>query len=162
MSTHPVIQWTQDDQAHCALWRTASEASAPTRVLVADDHLTADEAYKWACQGTAFLWRGDFQNARQMLIALANRIDRSSRRRDRAIEPATPAAAAEAFHQYRQARAQRARTLGALLVVLDESYRVESRRAPDVREACVEAFGPAGETSVLSLRSLLGLNGPHE
>ena len=36
------------------------------------------------------------------------------------------------------------------------------RRAPDVRRACEEAYGPADGTSVVSLRELLGLIGAHE
>jgi hypothetical protein len=32
-------------------------------VVIADDQMTANDAYGLACQGTALLWRGDFQNA---------------------------------------------------------------------------------------------------
>src|SRR6185437_14500096 len=52
--------------------------------------------------------------------------------------------------------------LGMLLVPLDGDYGIPLRRAPDVREACAEAYGPAEGTSVTSLRSLLGLIGAHE
>src|SRR5258707_5487228 len=69
---------------------------------------------------------------------------------------------AEAFHLYRQARSQRARTLGALLVPLDEDYGIPLRRAPDIRQACLEAYGPGEGPSVASLRALLGLIGAHE
>lgn len=37
-----------------------------------------------------------------------------------------------------------------------------NRSAPDLREACSEAYGPGGEPSVASLRELLGLVGAHE
>ena len=44
-----------------------------------------------ACQGTALLWRGDFQNARQMLYALAARADRPQRKPKKpAISPMPP------------------------------------------------------------------------
>ena len=69
---------------------------------------------------------------------------------------------AEAFHLYRQARAQRARTLSALLMPLDEDYGIPLRRAPDIRQACAEAFGPGEEPSIASLRALLGVIGAHE
>jgi methylase of polypeptide subunit release factors len=36
------------------------------------------------------------------------------------------------------------------------------RRAPDVRRACEEAYGPGDRTSIVSLRELLGLIGAHE
>jgi SAM-dependent methyltransferase len=131
-------------------------------VVIADDHITADDAYGLACQGTALLWRGDFQNARQMLLALASRADRQPRKPGKSAASSRPTSPAEAFHLYRQARSQRARTLGALLVPLDEDYGIPLRRAPDIRQACVEAYGPAEGPSVASLRALLGLIGAHE
>ena len=69
---------------------------------------------------------------------------------------------AEAFHAYRRARSQRARTLNALLIPLNGDYSIPLRRAPDVRQACTEAFGPAESGSVTSLRALLGVIGAHE
>ncbi|MGH8150134.1 MAG: methyltransferase, partial [Steroidobacteraceae bacterium] len=54
------------------------------------------------------------------------------------------------------------RTLGALLVTLDEDYGLDMRRAPDVRQACVEAYGLPDGPSVIALRALLGLIGAHE
>jgi SAM-dependent methyltransferase len=123
--------------------------------------MTADEAYGLAAQGTALLWRGDFQEARQMLTALGNRADR--RKRSSRTSVADPmAGAAEAFHLYRQARSQRARTLNALLIPLNDDYAIPLRRAPDIRQACAEAFGPAQTASVTSLRALLGVIGAHE
>jgi SAM-dependent methyltransferase len=161
LSTHPVIHWTQGDASHTALWRSESGAPPPGRVLIADDNISADEAYGLTCQGTALLWRGDFHNARQLLTAMANRADRRSRQ-FKSTAALMPAAAAAAFHLHRQARAQRARTLGGLLVALDGTYRVEAPRAPDVRQACTEAYGPPLGPSVISLRALLGLIGAHE
>ncbi len=49
-----------------------------------------------------------------------------------------------------------------LLVQLDEDYGIPLRRAPDVRQACAEVYGPGEEPSITSLRSLLGLIGAHE
>ena len=72
------------------------------------------------------------------------------------------AGSAEAFHLYRQARSQRARTLNALLIPLNDDYTIPLRRAPDIRQACTEAFGPAETASVTSLRALLGVIGAHE
>ena len=158
----PVVRWTEAGEARCARWRSESGAPPATRVVIADDRTTAEEAYGLACQGTALLWRGDFQNARQMLVALATRADRRARRRDKAAATPPSASPAQAFHLYRQARAQRARTLSALLVPLDAEYGIPLRRAPDMRQACTEAYGPADGPSVVSLRALLGLVGAHE
>ena len=146
-------------EARSALWRSESGAPAPVRVVEADDRITADEAYGLACQGTALLWHGDFQNARQMLLALGRRADR----RPRSLKgSATPSSALEAFNLYRQARSQRARTLNSLLVPLDEGFTIPLPRAPDVRQACTEAFGQANGPSLISLRGLLGVIGAHE
>jgi methylase of polypeptide subunit release factors len=151
---HPVIGWTEDGQARSARWRSEAGLMPPTRVIVAGDRMKVDDAYRLACEGTALLWRGDFQNARQLLRAMARRIDRAPAR--------SASSPAEAFHIHRQAQAQRARTLAMLLLPFDAEYRIPLRRAPDVREACAEAYGPAEEPFVASLRELLGLIGAHE
>jgi SAM-dependent methyltransferase len=162
VGAHPVVHWTEDGEEHCARWRSESGAPPASRVVIADERITADEAYGLACQGIALLWRGDFQNARQMLLALANRAD-SRRRKSKTLAGSSLATSpAEAFHRHRQARSQRARTLAMLLVPLDEDYGIPLRRAPDVREACAEVYGPGEGPSVISLRSLLGLIGAHE
>ena len=145
-----------------ARWRSERGAPPPKRVVIADDGTKADDAYGLACQGTALLWRGDFQNARQLLKALASRADRPPRKPKGAAVAPTPMSTAEAFHLHRQARSQRARTLGMLLIPLDADYSIPLRRAPDLRQACVEAYGPADGPSVASLRELLGLVGAHE
>ncbi|MBK6742707.1 MAG: class I SAM-dependent methyltransferase [Hydrogenophilales bacterium] len=157
----PVITWTEADTPRSARWRSESGLPPPRRVVVADDTITADAAYRLACEGTALLWRSDFQNARQLLGALTRRIERKPRK-SAAAAKAAPATPVEAFHLHRQAQAQRARTLGMLLIPLDEDYAIPLRRAPDVRPACVEAYGPAEVASVASLRELQGLIGAHE
>ena len=154
----PTIQWLDDGKAFEAQWRSYSGMPPATRVVVADGKMTADEAYGLACQGTALLWRGDFQEARQMLSALGNRSDCRQRR----SRKSSTVGSAEAFHLYRQARSQRARTLNALLIPLNDDYTIPLRRAPDIRQACTEAFGPAKTASVTSLRALLGVIGAHE
>ncbi len=162
MGADPSIHWTEEGEARTALWRSQGGIAAPVRVRVVDDRLTADEAYGLACQGTALLWRGDFQNARQMLKALANRADAAWRKRksSSAVDSGAPSPAA--FHLYRQGRAHRARTLGRLLLPLEPDFRVPLRRAPDVRQACIEVYGPGDVASVVSLRELLGVVGAHE
>jgi len=125
--------------------------------------MTADEAYGLACQGSALLWRGDFQEARQMLNALGRRADRKFTRKARGSAVADSMTdPAEAFHLHRQARSQRARALNALLIPLNDDYSIPLRRAPDIRQACVEAWGAADTTSVTPLRALLGVVGAHE
>src|SRR4030088_3528359 len=162
VDAHPIVHWTEGGEARSARWRSESGAPAARRVVIADDHITADDAYGLACQGTALLWRGDFQNARQMLLALASRADRQPRKPKKSAASSMLTAPAEAFHLHRQARSQRARTLGKLLVPLDADYRIPLRRAPDVRQACLEVYGPGEGPSVAALPALLGLIGAHE
>jgi SAM-dependent methyltransferase len=150
----PRIRWTEADEPREARWRSESGSPPPRRVVVADDRLTADAAYRLACEGTAMLWRGDFNNARQLLKAITRRAERGARK--------PSASPGEAFHLHRQAQSQRARTLAMLLIPLDEDHGVPLRRAPDLRAACTEAYGPAEGPSVTSLRELLGLVGAHE
>jgi SAM-dependent methyltransferase len=158
----PVVRWDEDGRAHAARWRSERGAPAPGNVVLADDRITADDAYGLACQGIALLWQGDFQNARQLLIAMARRADRPRRRPARSAQPPAAKAPAELFNLQRQARSQRARTLGMLLIPLEEDYGIALRRAPDVRQACTEAWGSPDGRSVVSLRELLGLIGAHE
>ncbi len=162
-----VINWIEADTACSARWRSERGAPPPKRVVLADDTLTADTAYRLACEGTGLLWRGDFQNARQLLQALARRIDKTpARKLKKAAKHAADTQApslAEAFHLHRQAQAQRARVLNMLLINFEADYSMTLRRAPDARLACAEAWGTADkQASVASLRELLGITSAHE
>ncbi len=78
----PEISWTDDDgQTHSARWRSLAGHPPPRRVELADDRISADAAYRLACEGTGLLWCGDFQNARHLLQAMTRRIDERSQRR---------------------------------------------------------------------------------
>jgi methylase of polypeptide subunit release factors len=160
------IHWTEAGQPHSARWRSERGAPPPAKIVIADDRMKADDAYGLACQGVGLLWRGDFQNARQMLTALAHRADRQPRKSKPAGKSKSPAEPgrppAELFNLERQARAQRARTLGMLLIPVEADYSIPLRRAPDLREACTEVWGPPTESSVVSLRELQGIVGAHE
>jgi 16S rRNA G1207 methylase RsmC len=155
-----LLTWSEKDTEHSALWR--SDQNLPARVVLADDTLTADAAYRLACEGTGLLWRGDFQNARQLLQAMARRIDKPQKAKRKKSDAAAPAPGA-AFHAHRQAQAQRTRVLSQVLIALDGDYSIGLRRAPDAKQACVQAFGPAsGQASVISLRALQGVIGAFE
>lgn len=161
MSDAPRIHWTDRAQPQSARWRTLADVPPPQRVQLADDTLSADAAYRLVCEGTALLWQGDFHQARQMLQALGRRMDRRAQRRSpppgEGVLPIT-----HAYHLHRKAQAERARTLGLLLVPFDAGHRIPLRRAPDVAQACTEAYGPSDESSVASLRELQGVIGAHE
>ena len=156
------IEWVENGESRSALWRSESGWPAPKKVVIADDTMAADTAYRLALDGTALLWRGDFQNARQLLQALARRIDQKPARAKRTKAGATPPTLTEQFHRHRLAQLQRARTLAMLLIPFEAGYTIPLRRAPDVRQACNEAYGAFGEPFVVSLREVLGLIGAHE
>jgi len=163
MSEHPRIEWDEVGEHFSARWRAENGSPPPKRVIVADDTTKADAAYRLACEGTALLWRGDFQNARQLLTALARRTERKPRKPVPSKVEVVSAQPTEAFHLHRQAQSQRARVLAMLLLPLDGDYSIPLRRAPDVRQACIEAWGePDGLPSMVSLRELQGLIGAHE
>ena len=151
----PVLHWTEGGKACAALWRSERGVNPPKKVVIADDTLAADAAYRLACGGTGLLWRGDFQNARLLLQALARRIDkpakpkREKRVKDSKLGNAAASVAApapvfpEAFHLHRQGQAQRARVLGMVLIPFDADYSIPLRRAPDAKKAFAEAWGMA-------------------
>jgi hypothetical protein len=140
--------------------RSESGLPVPRQVVMGDDTVAADVAYRMMCEGTGMLWRGDFHNARQLLQALSRRTQKRSSKRPVKNQSAD---ISQAFHLYRQALGQRARVLGLLFIPLDADYGIPLRRAPDVGEACFQAWGPSsGQTSMVSLRELLGVVGAYE
>ena len=151
----PSLHWIESGQPHTALWRSEAAVLPPQRVVVADDTLSAPAACHLAAQGTAMLWRGDFQNAKQLVQAMGRRLD------GKPVKTA-PSDLLTAFHQHRMHQAQRARALGMLLLPFEGGHVLPLRRAPDVQAACTEAYGPCDAPYVASLRELLGLLGAHE
>ena len=161
------LSWMEGRAERSAQWRSESGWPAPKKVVVADDTMNADTAYRLALEGTALLWRGDFQNARQLLSALVRRVEHKSDRARRAkagkgaAKDGAPTPS-ELFHRHRLQQLQRARTLAMLLIPFEAGHVIPLRRAPDVREACLEAYGPVDSPYVASLRELLGVIGAHE
>ncbi|CAN7231137.1 class I SAM-dependent methyltransferase [Pseudoduganella sp. LjRoot289] len=159
------IHWTENGEDRSARWRSESGMPPPKRVMLIDDTTNADTAYRLACEGTALIWKGDFQNARQLLQALARRADHKgsgSAKAKKNKAPKVPATVTEAFHLHRQAQSQRGRTLAMLLIPFEADYTIPLRRAPDVKLACNEAYGRGEEAFAMSLRELLGVIGAHE
>lgn len=164
--TPAFITWTTGATSQQLRWHSEAGNAPPKRVVEADDQMAADTAYKLACEGAGLLWRGDFQNARQLLQALGRRVDRARERAQAKgkSKPATVESPAQAFHHHRQMQAQRARILGMLLIPVEPGFVVPLRRAPDVQAACSEAYEPALQAAsfAVSLRELQGLIGAHE
>jgi len=149
------VSWTENGESRTALWLGEQAGNPPRRIVVVDDTLTADAAFQLANQGSHMLWRGDYHNARQLLDALARRVDRKKRRKA-ALSPQ------QAFNQHRLAQSRRARLLGSILLPLDPGPQIPLRRAPDVAAACSDVLGPLGEPALLPLRVLQGILGAAE
>lgn len=157
MNTTNTIHWQEAGKTKTGIWHSENAAPVPKKVQIADDTIKADDAYKLSCEGTALLWRGDFQNAKLLMQALSRRIDRPRKKPKKAGETML-----EAFHLHRQAQSQKARILGMLVIELNVGYNISLRRAPDVKAACEHAYGKSTQTIVVSLREILGLVGAYE
>ncbi|MED7955203.1 class I SAM-dependent methyltransferase [Streptomyces sp. BE303] len=144
-----------------ARWHSENGAPPPGGVIVADDRLRADAAHAWAVRGTAVLWQGDYHGARQLCSALARRAG-ADPHRPQVPGGRAPTTAAEAFRLHREERARTARVAGSLLVLLEADHSLRLRRAPDVRRACREAYGPPDGPRVVALRELLGVLGAQQ
>lgn len=153
------INWYEKNKTQTADWQSEVGNLPPKAVVIADDTTKADDAYRLACEGTALLYRGDFQNAKQLLQAITRRVDR---------KPIKPAATMlEAFHQHRARQIGRANITNKILIELKYG-QCELPRAPDVKAAVQGALILDEKTDklparlVLSLRELLGMVGAHE
>ncbi|QWD71536.1 class I SAM-dependent methyltransferase [Polynucleobacter sp. UB-Siik-W21] len=159
-----MIHWDEAGQSCAAKWHSENGIASHKKIQIGDDTLTADIAYRMACEGTAILYRGDFQNARQLLQALVRRVDKPSKKSKRVdrIEKDKTKSSLDTFNLHRLSQSQRARILGMLLIQVNADHTISLRRAPDVVQACLEAYGGQNESYVISLRELLGVISAHE
>ncbi|MEU4603932.1 class I SAM-dependent methyltransferase [Kribbella sp. NPDC023972] len=115
-------------------------------VITVDDSISADRALRLIERGSALLWEGDFHNGKQLLAALGRRL---------------PAVHGGSFQDQRRMQARRTQVLNSLLIATSD-HTVSLRRAPDVRQACLEAYGPPAGDRLVPLRELLGVIGAHQ
>ena len=164
MTQLTILEWEDGGQAHSAQWHSENGITPHKKIQIADDTLTADIAYRLACEGTAMLYQGDFQNARQLLQALVRRVDKPSKKAARAdrVTKEKFKSPLDTFNLHRLAQSQRARILGMVLIQVNADHTIFLRRAPDVAQACLEAYGAQENAYVISLRELLGVISAHE
>ncbi|MBC7725452.1 MAG: methyltransferase [Burkholderiaceae bacterium] len=154
MDSGSSISWVAAEGGKSLPWLSANGAPAPKRVILVDDTITADAAYRSASQGVALLWNGDYHGARQILTALEHRT--------RPKPDTTTRPMSELFYRYRQNRSHRARILSMILVPLGAGNAIELRRAPDVRDASLAAYGRVDATSAVSLQEIVGAIGAQQ
>lgn len=157
-STHLDVPTPNGNQT--LLWQSAHAWLAPRRLVLATDTLSTEDAYRAVSQGTALLWQGDFQQARQMLAAIKRRLNNKARSFESVTWP-------ERFHRIRLQRSQAARQAGLLLIQVKPGYVIDLARsvAPQtLYEAMQMAYGTRleGESFVLPLSELTGVLSAHE
>ena len=159
-----MICWDEGGQNFSAKWHSENGIAPHKKIQIADDTLTADIAYRLACEGTAILYRGDFQNARQLLQALVRRVDKPPKKSKRVnkLNQEKTKSPLDTFNLHRLAQSQRARILGMLLIQVNADHSISLRRAPDVQQACLDVYGEQADSYVISLRELLGVISAHE
>lgn len=168
----PMLHWQGSEHSGSgtqvsAHWLSANDRPPPKSVVPVDDRLTADQAVKYASQGTAMLWLGDFHNARQLLSAIDRRLSKNPKMSAKLARPnASAVIGSDEFYRIRQVRAQRSRMLSLILVPLafgvnDGAPQVQLPRAPHLAEAISFGYGQqpgygAGD-AVVSLQELNGV-----
>ena len=157
--TETLVSWQEKGKPQSAVWQSEANAAPPKNIIIADDTTNAKVAYKQVCEGASLLYRGDFQNAKQLLQAITRKVD---------IKPILPAEnLTQAFHQHRARQIQRASITNKILIELNHGA-CDLKRAPDVKEAVAGALitnvklDKIPPKMLLSLRELLGMVGAHE
>ena len=158
-TTNLIVTWQEKDKPQQAVWQSEAGNPPPKNIKIADDTTNAKVAYKQVCEGASLLYRGDFQNAKQLLQAITRKFD---------IKPIAPAENInKAFHQHRARQIQRASITNKILIELNHG-NCDLKRAPDVKDAVAGALIVNAKLDktpmkmVLSLRELLGMIGAHE
>lgn len=132
------------------VFRTESDDPPPAELVEVDDRLRAEDALRRARRGETLWYRGTFLNARQLLTAMGKRL----------VTHGPPARSpAEAFRRERAAREAEHRVLSKLVVSLDDAYRLELEKPPEVRSACEHVWGPPPPRTVTPLKTLMGMIG---
>ena len=153
------LEWQQQSETRRALWLSAHFTKAPTRWQIVDDQITADAAYRLACEGQALIWQGDYQNARQLLQAMGRRLDKAAQAKQKKNAQLS---IDQQFHQSRLQQAQRASVLNRLLIVLTADGECPLPRAPSAKAAMQAAFAVQTDAYLLPLRAYLGAIGAYQ
>jgi 2-polyprenyl-3-methyl-5-hydroxy-6-metoxy-1,4-benzoquinol methylase len=163
MSEAADISWREGREERRGRWLSPTSA-APRVVGDAGDATTASEALARARRGEGLVYRGDYHNARQLLTAMARRLERTQQGRGpRGAGQARSTGAGQAWRDELERRRLSHDVLTRLLVPIEKGFEVRARRAPDASAALSEALGPHTELpGLLPLRDLLGMIGAHE
>lgn len=126
--------------------------ATPEKTKQIDDQCSVKTAFEWISQGGSLVFSGAYNNARQLLGAVARHIDSRAAKR----KPTDNPDLRQAFNQYRQQQSQRVSLLNRILVEIEPGYRMVLNKAPDISAACAAAFTPLTQNALIPLRQILG------
>ncbi|MCB6185228.1 class I SAM-dependent methyltransferase [Leeia sp. TBRC 13508] len=155
--TPSLLSWHENENNKVAEWRCENGSQPPTTILVVDDNVSVNEAFRLINEGHGLLWRGDYHNGRQLLLNLSKKVSKPPRN-----PLPVPNSALESFERNRQQNRKKAEVLSKLLLEVDGNHQLSNRRAPDVRVACEQAFGQVQHPYLIALKDLLGVIGAYE
>lgn len=143
-------------------WVTENNFSMPKKIVVVDDSFSADRYVALASEGTSFVWKGDYHNAKQLLQAVQRRIKKHAP----ASKATDPETMSKEFYRHRQHQAHKAQLLSRLMICVEEDFSIQLSRAPDLSQAILEASTPMSPFTIggflISLRELQGFVGAYE
>lgn len=152
--TDNLIRWSHAGETYQADWLSSIQPNPPKWFEVIGDQTNADTAYRLASEGCGMIYQGDFQNARQLLQALARRVDK---------KPLKAASTLlETFHLHRARQIQRANILNKIILHIENGSSA-MKRAPEVSEALDNALdGDVPASLLIPLQMLQGMVGANE
>ena len=157
-TSYPHIHWEHHGVHLQSLWYSEAGLAPPQEIIVIDDTMPANKAMELAKQDKGLLWNGDYQNGRELLRAIARRLDKPPRvgSQKKLEDPA------QIFAAHRQQQGLKAQVMGSILIALSKDFVIELRRGQDVAQACLEVIGTINEGIVMPLKQLLAIVSAHE
>lgn len=145
----------------CWHWKSESDTPAPTAWVNVTTELNAPTALLLARQNVGMVWWCDFQNAKQLLVALQKRLEPRATPQSITSTAATTATTAkqnttthplaQAFHVQRLHRSEQLKILSKLLIPILADYTIALKRSPQVREVLISVWGEPCEPSNAAL-----------
>ena len=126
----------------CWQWKTEGDAAGPKSWVLIHHEVNAATALHWARQNVGMVWLCDFQNAKQLLVALQKRLE--PRKPQHGVKPTefdSPEASSQAFHVQRLHRSEHLKILSKLLIPIQSDYTIGLHRAPLVHDVLAAVWG---------------------
>jgi len=123
-------------------WRTESDLATPQQWVNITQELNASDALMLARQNVGLVWWCDFQNAKQLLVAMQKRLEpRSPKKPQSAPQSKDVQTLSKTFHVHRLHRSEHLKLLSKLLIPIDTHLSIPLKRSPQVREVLSAVWG---------------------